>query len=129
MATFASGHGGYITVGGTRLDVTEWQLNKTARLAEVTNSGSGGVVKRHKIVEDAQFTIQVPWDSENIPDTDISLDVGDEPALVLYVGDSGKTYSFTGIVESVQPVVNNQNDIVRMTVTGYANGVVTDPVT
>lgn len=118
-----------MTVGGTDFHISEWRLTKTARLAEVTNSGSAGQAKWKKTVVEATWSCQLPWDSENIPDTDVSLDVGDEVTIAFYCGDSTKFYSLPGITESVEVVNNVQNDVVRATVSGKANGAITDPVT
>lgn len=129
IATFHSGQSGYITVTGTRLDITDWQHTLTARLAEKTNSGSGGHAQFHKVLEEGQGSCNIPWDSENIPDVDITLDTGDEFTFRGYLGDSGKFYQYPAIVESTQVTVNTQNDIIRMTVNYRVNGAVTKPVT
>lgn len=129
MATFHKGNGGKAVIGGADFNITDWELTKDGRLAETTHSGTAGWSRYQGTVKHAQWTMNLPWDSEDIPDTDRTLDIGDVLTLTLHCGDSGKTYIVTSTtVSSVRTVVNNQNEIVRSTVSGMG-GTVTDPVT
>lgn len=129
MATFHSGVGGKATMGGTDINVTDWQLTLTARIAEVTHSGSAGVAKWQKVLEEGSGSFNAPWDSEQVPDTDISLGPGDTGTVTLYCGDSSKFFSFSAIIESLATTTNTQNDVVRYTVNFKTNGAITHPVT
>src|SRR5262245_17371412 len=128
--TCHKGHGGTVLVGAATWDgVTKWTLNKKGRLADITHSGTGGVVKRKKTVTDGDGTIEFIWDSDNIPDVDMTFDHGDEFTLKLNVGDSGKFYQFAAIADMVTIVDDETQDVVRGTATFFVNGAVTDPVT
>lgn len=134
IATFHTGHGGTITVdpSGTPVTfdgITEWKLTKTARLADTTHGGTSGWEQRKKILKGGQWSINFIWDSTNIPDTDFTLDQGDEVTLKFLVGDSTKFYSFAAIVETLEIVDNEVSDVVRGTASGFVNGAITDPVT
>jgi hypothetical protein len=85
--------------------VAEWQAGKRARLADSTTSASGGE-RRQKV-----------------------LGAGDELVdVTLIFGESGWHYpSFTMIVESLD-VVCNQTDLIRVTISGYCQGELGDPV-
>lgn len=127
-----SGHGGYITVDPTaaQVEVLDWTLNRQARLVESTNSGSQGTVRRTSILKDGSFTVNLQYDDAQLPEVDVSLDIGDTGTMVLHIGDSGKFYSFPYIIESVQPKSDSANaSLVTCTITGYVNGAVTLPTT
>lgn len=123
-------NGGSMTIGAAVLTVGEWTLTKRNRLAETTHSGSGGNAEYKKTVMEADWTANIPWDSDQIWETDVALDAGDNgSSLKFTLGDSGKFFDMPYIVESVRPIVNNQQDVVRYEVTGKSNGAITDPVT
>lgn len=128
--TFHKGNGGTVSLGGvTTLSVTRWTFTKKNRLAETTNSGSSAKATWLATVEEGDFTADFVFDSTVLVDTDLSADVGSSVAVVLTMGDSGKTYSFTGVIETI--VINNDqlSDVVRGTITGKSSGTITDPVT
>jgi hypothetical protein len=131
MATYLAGHGGAFVVGtgaGTEVGIFTWTLNKDPRLAETTNSGTGGSTRYKRTVKDNSWTIELPVDSDQILETVLSLDSGSELAQVKFqLGESALAYTLTNTtVETMVPVVNNQNDIVRMTITGKG-GALTGP--
>jgi len=126
---FHSGVGGKVEIGSTVIPITDWQFTKTARLAEVTNSGSGGIAEWKKVLVEAAGSFNAPWDSDQLPDVDVTLDAGDTVTLDLFCGDSTKFYVVPSIIESVQVVTNTQNDVVRYTVNFRSNGTITDPIT
>ena len=119
-----------MAVGVTDLTIGEWTLTKRNRIAETTHSGSSGSAEYKKTVMEADWTANIPWDSDQIWETDVSLDAGDNgSSLKFYLGDSGKFFDMPYIVESIRPIVNNQQDVVRYEVTGKSNGAITDPLT
>lgn len=128
MATFHKGNGGKATVGGTDVNITDWEFTKKTRAAETTHSGTAGWVTFKGTTKEAEGTINVVWDSDQIPDTDITMDVGDEITLALFVGDSAKFYSMTAMIETLKLISKNTEDVVRWTVT-FKGWAVTDPVT
>jgi hypothetical protein len=107
--------------------VAEWQAGKRARLADTTTSASGGE-RRQKVLGGASVRINVPW-NEGAPPEILGLGAGSELVdVTLIFGESGWHYpSFTMIVESLD-VVCNQTDIIRVTISGYCQGELGDPV-
>src|SRR5882724_6015746 len=114
-----SGQGGDVVVDGTTHPVAEWQLSKSAVLADSTTSASG-CKKRKKVLGDTSFTMNMPWDSDETPE-ELGLEEGAEiDSIKLYLGESGLMHSFAGIVEKVDVVCDAKGDIIRETVSGYA---------
>jgi hypothetical protein len=109
---------------------TQWTLTKTAKLADVTDSSSAGWEKRKIILKGGSFKFEFIFDDANIPDTDITLDEGDEGTIKFNLGSSTpqKFYSFPGIVETLE-IVNSQTDVIKGNVSGFVNGPITDPIT
>lgn len=131
MAAPTNAHGSSIQVpDGTTFNVTVSRIQKRARLAESTDSGTSGRERWTKIITGALLTIDFVWDSDLIPDTDVSLDAGDTVQFRQVIGSTGKFYSIAQIiVETLETVYDNVNDVVRGTVVALANGAITDPVT
>lgn len=131
MATYHSGNGGHVNggTGNTNMAVLTWSMTRTARLADTTASDSSALERRQKTVTGGTFQCKCLWDSTAIPDTDLSLQAGDEHTLKFYAGDSGKFYSFAGIIENHTTDVDNQTGVVTFNLTGYANGTITEPLT
>lgn len=137
-----SGHGGTVfeetwsNVAGTQTVTnrtfhnTQWTLDKTSRLADVTDSSAGGFERRKLIVRGGTFKFEFIWKDDNIPDTDATLDAGTEGTLRFYLGATtgNKFYKFAAIIESVE-LVNSQVDVIKGTVSGFVNGAITNPVT
>lgn len=128
MATYHKGHGGKMTVGSDDVHVVDWEFTKTTRKADLSNSGSNGWAPKKGTVKEASGTVNALWDSDQLPDTDITLDVGDEFTLKLYCGDSTKFYSMTAMVESLKMNSKSTDDVVRWTITFDAWDV-TNPIT
>lgn len=126
MATWR-GHGGQVTVMNTNVElgVSKWTLRKSAVLANKTNSKSAGHKQRQKTVRDSTFTIEMPWDDETDPE-DIGFFEGETIKVVLMKGESGWGHSSDDcIIESVEITDDEDEDIVRLVVTGYSNKVMT----
>lgn len=129
MATFHTGQGGSFTAAATEVEgVRNWKLSLTSLLAETTNASSGGIQQWLKILTGGTWSCDVILDSTNLPDTDLSMAEGDTIALVFNIGDSSKTYSFTGIVETLE-ISCPANDVVSYSLSGKINSAVTDPTT
>ena len=129
MATFHSGVGGKATVGGVDIGVVSWELTLTARIAETTHSGSAGIATWQKVLEEGRGTFDAPWDSTQVPDTDIALGPGDTGTMTLFCGDSAKFFSFSFIIEELQTMNNSQNDVTRYRVGFRTNSAITHPIT
>lgn len=111
--SFYSGNGGYITVQGTRLNIGKWTLRKGSRLVENTHSGVSST-NFNPVVPDNSGTIEIPWDSSNIPDTIAGLVPGTQVTLQLYLGTSGLFHTLTNTsIEFAEDVDDNAQDIIR----------------
>lgn len=129
MPTFHKGTTGSVTLGGAAVATKTVNMKKRNRLAEITNSGSSGNAEWQATVKEGDFTVKLVWDSTNLPDTDLSADAGDSIAVVGNIGDSGKTQSFTGVIEELTLDWDNEQGVVMATITGKTTGAITDPVT
>lgn len=124
-----SGQGGKFNNGSTDIDITDWELTRTARVAEITVSSSGHVIRKF-VVEDGTWRFNMPLDSTELLDTDVNMAPGDEnTGADFFVGDSTKFYSFTVLVETLQIINNSTNDVVRAVCSGFINSTVTEPIT
>lgn len=146
--TSVSGHGGTVTVfnssrnatngvvtagtaGGTPYTfsgITKWELTKQAVLTEITHSGSGGWQQRKAIVRGGQFSLEIVWDANTVPDSDVSLDQGDEPVVKLKRGANAGYYRFPAIIESLKITDDQQKDVLRAAIQGFVNGPISNVV-
>lgn len=125
---FRSGNGSTLTKDGTVLHLSRAVLRKNARLVENTHSGVSST-NYDKVVPDHSWTVDVPWDDTNLPDTDVGLVEGDKVTIVFAKGASGKTATLTGTtVETLEDVMDNSGDIIRTTISGRG-GALTREVT
>jgi hypothetical protein len=121
---FHRGNGGEVFVGaapGTSLPVGKWTLRKSAALANVTNSTTGGRKRRHATVKDDEVTLECPWDDAVNPQANTFAE-GDIIRVVLEIGNSPKKWTCAEvIIESVEYVDDQDEDVVRTVIKGYAN--------
>ena len=127
MATFWSGNGGKVTKSSTDINVKEWTLQKSTRLADITHSGSSGWAIFKGTVKEASGTVKASWDSTQLPEATLSMDVGAEVALTLVLGGSTKTFTFTAVIETLNHQCNNQTGEVTYDFTFKAITAVTAP--
>lgn len=79
---FVSGNGGYIAVidkanGRTRwFNISKWQLNMENVNANVSCSGSNGIITYRKVGQTAHWIIEMPWDYIMNPDEIVDNDKG-----------------------------------------------------
>lgn len=125
-----SGSGGKIVVlshSSAELQVGNYRLRKLARLADTTNSSTGGGEQRKKVVKGGQLNAEVFWDSANTPET-LGIDEGEEWTAALYLGDSTlKHNSCTFITESLEVTGCDQNGVVRYALSAFHQGILPDP--
>ena len=120
-----AGQGGAVRVIGspaaTVIGVGKWKLGKKKALANTTNSTSGGIKQRTATVKDQTVTFEMPWESSQDP-TDLGFDEGAEISVSLDLGSSGKKWSSSAVViESVEYSTDFDEDVIRLTIVGYAN--------
>lgn len=128
--------------------ILDWNLTKTATLIETTNSGSKGYEEYFPVKVGGAGSFNAIWDLVNVPDAgygsniysennpvDVNfgpdktgqLEVGALVTLKLYLGDSGKFYTFGARIESLAVTVNAVADVVKFACTYKSSGVITDP--
>lgn len=120
-----SGQGGALTADAATVQVTEWELSQTMRLADVTVTNSGHVV-RSPVVPDGTWRANVPFNDTQTLES-VNLKPGASVAGSFKLGNSAKTISATLITETLQYVLNAGNDVIRCVVSGYVNSLVTGP--
>lgn len=123
---FHSGNGSTLTVGATVLHCKRATLHKNARLVENTHSGVSST-NYESVVPDHSWTVDVPWDSNNLPDTDVGLSEGSKVTILFTKGGSGKTATLTNTtVERLEDVMDNEGDIIRTTISGKGGSLTRD---
>src|SRR5450432_3102984 len=90
MSTFRSGNGGFVLVGAVHLDVAKWEVDDGIRDTENTHSGSAGFTNFETVVGNASWTIDVPWDEANMPDTTAGLVPGNKVTIKFMHGAGAK---------------------------------------
>ncbi len=102
-------------------------MTKSSRLADITHSGSAGWAVFKGTVKEASGSVKAVWDSDAMPDATLSLDVGTEITLGLFMGDAGTSYQFPAVIETLSHQVNNQTGCVTYDFTFKSTGAVTGP--
>lgn len=97
---FASGKNGRVTIGGSILKVTEWEVSPKVEKLDTTNSESGGTGEYIPGVTDLDFTISFDYNVGNTPAHFSVLAPGLTVAAVLFIRDSsGPSWTIsTGLV-------------------------------
>ncbi len=108
--------------------VQNWTLTKTAVLTEITHSGSQGFQQRKQVVRGGQFKLAFVWDANNVPDSDVTLDQGDEPNISLKRGLNKGFYQFPSIIETCEIVDDQMKDVIKGNISGYVNGPIVNSI-
>src|SRR4030095_884475 len=115
-----SAQGSHILVGAARtpFPIAEARLVDMGRLAEATTSAG---LLRKKVLSDGQGNFSAPWDSAQDP-TDVGIVGGAEGLLIgIQHGTSGQEIPpFEVIIENCERVYNAVSDVIRISVTFYA---------
>lgn len=98
---YQSGNGGYVEVGGTRLDVTGWEAEESADWAETTSSGSSGYRESILVKRYMRGTASADFDPAKGPKSSPSIAAGASVALVLHTA-AGESYSVTANVRRLR---------------------------
>jgi hypothetical protein len=123
-----SANGSSVLVGAVTLHCRVTRVRKGARLTDNTHSGTSSS-NYDMVVKDHSWSLSIPWDDTNLPDTDVGLTEGSKVTIVFAMGGSGKTETLTSTtVESLEDVMDNAGDIIRTEISGKG-GVITRPVT
>lgn len=131
MSAFWSGNGGSIVCTGEfgtiTLNIGKWTLRKGTRNVDNTHSGTSST-NYENVVPDNSGTLEIPWDSENIPDSDVGLINGAKVTLVLNLGKSGLSHLLSNtLIEFNEDTNDNGQDIIR-TQCSFKGGVLTPAV-
>lgn len=140
--TYVRGVGGKVTAGTVEFAVTDWNFTKTNRLVDITHSGSGGYSEHFPSITDGSGTFNAIYDKDNQPDNGYTanttggqdsgpdsagaLEPGKKVSLNLFLGDSGKSYSFQARIESLA-VTSAVGDVVKFSCNFKSTGQITDP--
>ena len=118
-----SAHGGSVQTGTggaiVVVPVARWSANWRVRTAEVTQSDSGGCTLEFAVVQENEWEFSCARDDTNFPEA-----VGFTPGTIIAIawfklGAGAKADKLTNTtVTEVAPVVDNTNDVVRVTVRG-----------
>lgn len=127
MATFWAGNGGKVTKGGTNINIQEWTMEKSARLVDLTHSGTLGWALYKSALKEASGTVKASWDSTQLVETTLAMDVAAEVTILMYLGTSGKAFTAPIVIEKLSYEVNNQNGFVMYNFSWKNQGAVTGP--
>lgn len=94
MPDYLCGDEGYVDVGGTRLDVTEWSAEEVAEWAETTNTGSSGYKESIVCKKYMTGTVTADFSATLGPKSAPDFDAGDQVAMELHTNNSGN-YTLT----------------------------------
>jgi hypothetical protein len=126
---FVRGNGGQALFGANTLKVITWQGSFRNRLAETTNSGTNGLATWFPTVSEGDGSMECLLDDTELPDTDFGMTRGASGTLRLDLGNSGKFYTGTALIEDLVMKVNNVQDVVKFDVRFKYSGTLTLPIT
>lgn len=120
QAKTRSGNGGNVLVNGGYIVISKWTRKWTARLTENTNSSTVGYTNYEIVVYEVSWTLEGPWDENNIPDQAGGLIPGNKVQINFGYGGGSPIVQSLGqtSVEEVEIVDDEKEDIVRFTATG-----------
>jgi len=101
---YLCGNAGYVEVGITRLDVTEWTATENAKWDETTNTASAGYKESIRCLKWLSGTVSADFDAALGPFAAPDIEAGDQVAMVLHTDASG-AYTFTANIMS-KPITN-----------------------
>jgi hypothetical protein len=118
-----SAHGGSVQTGTGEaivvVPVGRWSGNWRVRTAEVTQSDSGGSTLEFPVVQENEWEFSCARDDANFPEA-VGFDGGTIiPIMWFKLGAGAKADKLVNTtVTEVNPVTDNTNDVVRVTVRG-----------
>lgn len=129
---FWGGPGGTLTVDPSGTPKTlvchSHQVRKTYRLAENSHSGVSAT-NFEPIIPHYEWTVRVPWDDTNLPDTDVGLTEGLKVTIKFPDASSGKFKTVTNTsVESIDEEYDSSQNIIMAVISGKG-GTLTRQVT
>ena len=125
MATFWSGNGGKVNVGGVDLRVIKWSRRPANRKADTTASDTAGWQRKQGTLLGWQGTVTVLWDSDALPSA-TGVVQNAIATITLYLGNSGHTASGLALLDGPGEEVDNQNGVVTYELAWESAGVWTE---
>ena len=128
MATHHKGNGGSITVDGTALPTIDAEIKEFNTLGETSDSGTSGRRTWIGTWTEADFRCTVVFDSDALLGGDLTtVRPGVNVTAKGTLGDSGKFYQGTAVIETIRHYWNNRQGVVEAEVTGKFSGSLTIP--
>lgn len=128
MATYHKGNGGVMTANSVALPTIDAEIKETNRVGETTSSVATRATWLGTVTE-ADFRCTVVFDSTALLVTDNALTPGSAVTVRGDLGDSGKFYTGSAVIETIRHYWNNRQGVVEAEVTGKYSGTLTQPVT
>lgn len=114
----ASALGSSLQIGITTLHCHVTEVVDRSRLVENTHSGKTAT-NYDPVVPDNAWSAEIPWDSENLPDTDFLLIPGTKVTLKFPSGGTGKFQQLAATtVEMLRHLKDNANNIIKTFASG-----------
>lgn len=110
MPTPICGDEGFVQVGASRLDVTEWTGSEEATWAETTHTGSAGYKESVVCKRVLTGTVTADYDPAFGPKNAPDIDAGDQVAMELHTGATGN-YTLTANVINLNWTVPSADKI------------------
>ena len=97
---YLCGTSGYVEVGVTRLDVTNWEATENSKWDETTNTQSAGYKESIVCLKWMTGTVSADFDAVLGPKNAPDMDAGDQVALILHTNASG-AYTMTANIQEL----------------------------
>lgn len=119
------GMGGSVSVGATAYPVSEWSLNATNDVQDVTDTASQGWTNRIAGVKSAELTFRAWWGSA-AGDLSTVFAIGSVIAATLTIGSTSDIVTGSFVINSFT-ITNNAKTPVEFQCTAQSDGAVTFP--
>jgi hypothetical protein len=116
------GMGGSVTVSTTAYAVSEWSVNVSNEVQDVTDTGSAGWVSRIGGVSSADVTFRAWWGGSVANFTTV-FSPGTKVACSFQIGSGSLTVDGDFYIESVS-ITNNSKNAVEFQCTGKSDGTI-----
>lgn len=119
-----SGNGGKITIAAADFHIGKWTLNKNPRNVESGTSSQTLGTRYTAVKTDPSWTIELPFDSAGVAETAGLTEGAVIASLKFKVGAGSTFYTVANTtVDTIEPVCDANNDVVRYKITGKGGDV------
>lgn len=119
------GMGGSVTIGSTPYAVSEWSINVTGDIQDVTDTGSAGWVSRIGGVKSAELSFRAFWGG-SVATLSTVFAINTKVSASLFIGGGSQDFAGDFYISSFT-VTNNCKTPVEFQCTAQSDGVVTPP--